>query len=448
MNQISSNHLKLLKLLVFIDNKSINWINFFLEPLCTELHIKEIYKIIFPNKKNKVNIMIKDILTYNNAFLELKKFQILLKEERKFFMILELLINKNLNLNEIAKKLSLNRRTLNYDLIEIKESLLDFNLFIESKGGKGIFLKGNYSDIKNASFHYFYKFLTEEKFLPNIFIDNFYNFFYNPDEFILLKKDINNLVNKCNLNIFFYAKELLISFYLSYKCLTFNNSLKEFSNFESYFSEIFSNKELKIFSKIFKKSILRNVDYEGILFLIELLKILNGNIPDKSFSKKSFIFWNKFFLENFGEVPNFEEIKVLKKLILRINYINNHFPIYFSNLSFLNLHIEKSSLDKSIILFQYLKKYYKNILFNDVVLLFLLMQTFTTAKKNVTIIYKDTPKYIISGLKKKLEMKYNIKIIDIIHMDTLENSKHIQVAGIFCDIDLTNFKFKVLKLKI
>lgn len=447
MNQISSNHLKLLKLLVFIDNKSFNWINFFLEPLCTELHIKEIYTIIFPNKKNKVNIMIKEILTYNNAFLELKEFQILLKEERKFFIILELLINKNLNLNEIAKKLSLNRRTLNYDLSEIKENLLEFGLFVDSKGGKGIFLKGNYSDIKKASFHYFYKFLIEEKFLPNIFIDNFYSFFYNPDEFILLKKDIDNLINKCNLNIFFYAKELLISFYLSYGCLNSTN-INEFSNFQIYFSEVFSNKEFEIFYKIFKKSNLRKIDYDGILFLVELLKILNGNIPEKSFSKKNFIFWNKFFLENFGEIPNFEEIKFLKKLVLRINYINNHFPISFSNFPFFNLHIEKSSLDRSIVLFQYLKKYYKNILFNDVLLLFLLMQTFSTSKKNVTVIYKDTPKHVISGLKKKLETKYNIKIIDIIHIDTVNTSKHIHIAGICCDIDLTNFEFKVLKLKI
>lgn len=72
MNQISSNHLKLLKLLVFIDNKNLNWTNFFLEPLCTELHIKEIYNQVFPNKKNKVNIMIKEILAYDNIFLELK----------------------------------------------------------------------------------------------------------------------------------------------------------------------------------------------------------------------------------------------------------------------------------------------------------------------------------------------------------------------------------------
>lgn len=186
------------------------------------------------------------------------------------------------------------------------------------------------------------------------------------------------------------------------------------------------------------------------MFLIELLKVLTGKISERIFSKKNdFLIWENFFLENFSEIPDYENIKVLKALILRISFIDKYFPIYSSEISLLNLNFEKSSFYKIISLFQWLKKYYKNLLFSDVILLFLLLKNFEVQKKEITLIYRDIPISLIRSLKKKIEIEHNIEIIDIIHINNLDIlKKKIEFAGIICDIDLSNYDFKVLKLRI
>lgn len=250
MNSISSNHLKLIKILKFIENQDYEFLEFFLKVENIKSEIKSVYKVLFPQKKNKkMNIMIEDLCNDSSLTLKLKKIQTSLKEERKFFLILELLIKKSLNLEESAKILQVTRRTLNYDLIDIKEKLLKFNLKIDSQIGKGIFLYGNEIDIRKASFHYFYKFLIEVKFLPRLFIDKFSDFFYNFDDYLVLNMFIDKLIKQCKVDVFFNTRELLHSFYLSFKC---ENLQSDLDVDQSYFSEIFKEKELENFFEILK----------------------------------------------------------------------------------------------------------------------------------------------------------------------------------------------------
>lgn len=450
MNSISSNHLKLLKLLTSVEDRDFYFSNFFLKSANIKLYIKEIYNFIFPNKKSTLITMIYQILNHKNLFLELKESQVLLKNERKFFIILELLIKDTLNLEDIAKKLSLTRRTLNYDLVEIKEELLTFNLVLKSQIGKGIFLNGHWLDKKKASFHFFYKFFIEENFLPNIFKNHFNNFFFNENNHSILKNDIDILLKQTYNNCFLNAKELLLSFYLSF--VNLNYDITKFPDFQFYFYEIFSIKEDEVFYNTFKNSIFRHVNHDGMIFLVNLLKILTGKISPSTFPKKNYtLIWDQFFLKHFNKIPNYSNEKYLNSLILRINFIDKYFPIYSFEFSFLNFNIENNSLKKSIKLYSHLKKYYKNISFADAITLFLFMETFENQKKEVIIVYKYLPIYILENLKEKLETKYNIKINYIIDIDNFINS-NIEIINMtiatLCDIDLSSYNFEILKLKI
>ena len=193
---IYSKHLRVLSLLKFTGGRNLDFLESFLKlsKANLNLHIKDIYNSI-PNvqKTNKLEVMMKDVLKYKSLFSDLKKVQVISKEERVFFLILKILIDGSLNLENLSKQLDVSRRTLNGDLVDIKSEVDNFYLTIESHTGKGVFLSGKNIDRKRALCCYIYKFLIEELYLPKIFTDYFSFLFHNDEIDLFLKKDIDKL---------------------------------------------------------------------------------------------------------------------------------------------------------------------------------------------------------------------------------------------------------------
>lgn len=140
-----------------IDN-NINIINDFL----TAYKIQGIQKVkdLFFLKPCTIN-KIKDIL----------QFAPLSVVERKEYLLLQLFFENTVNLNDNTDKIQTTRRTLNYDLKEIKEYLESKGLKVESVSGRGIFLEGNEAIIRELFSLHLTKFLINKNINHKLFTD-------------------------------------------------------------------------------------------------------------------------------------------------------------------------------------------------------------------------------------------------------------------------------------
>lgn len=462
---ICSKHLRVLNLLNFTGGRNLDFLESFLKlsKANLNLYIKDIYNSI-PNvqKTSKLDLIMKGILKSNNLFSELKKNQVISKEERVFFLILKILIEGNLNLENLSKKLDVSRRTLNGDLVDIKKDLDNFHLIIESHTGKGVFLTGENINRKRALSCYIYKFLVEEPYLPQILTNYFSFLFHNEEIDLFLKKDIENFLNHCNMDNFFCNRELLKAFYISFQYLdnpgydymdSLKNNLKDFSSFKFYFSKIFSVKDLEVFYTLFHDSLFKNIDFNEIPYFLNILKICTGHFPEEAiYYNDHLAVWKDIIKKNMGKSLTSKEELALKKIILRVGFASkqkHYIPI--QEFSFLSLNIDNKIVDKCISLFNDLKSHYWNISFTDVMSIFFMINSIKDEKKEVIVLYKDIPKYIVENLKERLEYKYNILIKDFVNIhffETFKKNNSVKAIGVFTELEFNFDDLEVINLDI
>lgn len=462
---ICSKHLRVLNLLNFTEGNNLDFLENFLELSRANLNVylKDLYSSIPDiNKTNKVDLMIKEILNCNDLFSILKKQQVISKNERVFFLTLKLLVKGSLNLETLSKKLDVSRRTVNGDLTDIKKDLENFQLIIESHTGKGVFLTGENINRKRALSCYIYKYLIEEQYLPPIFIDYFHSLIHNSEIDTFLLKDIEKLLTLSNMDNFFCNRELLKAFYISFKYFddlgnnynnTFGNILKDFSIFNFYFSKLFSNDDLNSFYNILHHSLFKDIDFNEIPYFLNILKICTGSFPEEAiYFEDHLISWNAASKKILNRHLTSKEELALKKIILRVGFSSrqkHYIPV--QEFLFFNLNIEKEIIHKCISLFTELKQYYWNLSFNDIVSVFFIMNCIKEDKKEVVVVYKDVPRYIVENLKDRLEYKYNIFIKDFVTMPLFENFKKnnsVKTVGVFTELNFDTNDFEVIKLDL
>lgn len=462
---IYSKHLRVFSLINFTGGGNLDFLESFLKlsKANLNLYIKDIYNSI-PNvqKTSRLDLITKEILEFNNLFSELKKIQVISKEERIFFLILKILIEGNLNLENLSKKLEVSRRTLNGDLVDIKKDLDNFHLTIESHTGKGIFLTGKNTDRKRALSCYIYKFLVEEPYLPKVFTNYFSFLFHNDELDIFLKRDIETFLSHCNMDNFFCNRELLKAFYISFQYLdnpgnnykdSFQYSLKNLSTFKFYFSKIFTDNDLETFYNVLHNSLFKNIDFNEIPYFLNIIKICTGNFPEEAiFYSDHLKIWKNIINKNLNRDLTPKEESALKKIILRVGFASkqkHYIPI--QEFSFLSLNMDKNIIDKCISLFQDLKLHYWNISFIDVMSIFFILNSAKEKPKEIIVLYKDIPKYIVENLKIQLEHKYNVIIKDFVNehfFETFKKNNSVKTVGVFTELNLDSNEFETLKLDL
>lgn len=91
--------------------------------------------------------------------------------ERKEYLLLQLFFENTISLNDNTDKIQTTRRTLNYDLKEIKSYLENKGLKIKSISGRGIFLQGSESIIRELFSIHLTKFLINKNTNHKLFTD-------------------------------------------------------------------------------------------------------------------------------------------------------------------------------------------------------------------------------------------------------------------------------------
>ena len=443
---INTKHLRLFKLLEFTKGDNLEFCELFLNINRANLYsyLKEIQKVV-PQKQNitKTDEIIASILNQNICYSFLKKEQNISKDDRIFFLTLHLLLKSSLNLQSLSNILGISRRTLNVDLITIKKNIKIYSLDIHSISGKGVFLEGDFVNIKRALCTYIYKYLVEENYLPNIFKQSFSHIFHNPEIDSILQKQIEYFISIANCDSFFYNRELLKSFYISFKFLdddtSYENQIKHNLNtldkFKIYFENMFKSNSLKEIFNFFQISILGEISFEDIHFLINILKISKGLFPEENiFIKNHFTIFKNIFKNSLN--LDLKRDLFIDRFLSRTSFCSKqkHYLSIFE-MSFLNLNLDDLTIKKCIILFKELRKIYWNISFTDVVSLYLYTNSINKKEeKKLVIVYNTIPKYLLEQLKDKIELDNNITITNFVNINLFNDFikiNNIKCVGIF-----------------
>ncbi|WP_281700050.1 hypothetical protein [Cetobacterium somerae] len=443
---INTKHLRLFKLLEFTKGDNLEFCELFLNINRANLYsyLKEIQKVV-PQKQNitKTDEIITSILNQNICYSFLKKEQNISKDDRIFFLTLHLLLKSSLNLQSLSNILGVSRRTLNVDLITIKKNIEIYSLDIHSISGKGVFLEGDFVNIKRALCTYIYKYLVEENYLPNIFKESFSHIFHNQEIDSILQKQIEHFISIANCDSFFYNRELLKSFYISFKFLDddtsyenqIKNNLNTLDKFKIYFENMFKSNSLKEIFNFFQVSILGEISFEDIHFLINILKISKGLFPEENiFIKNHFSIFKNIFKNNLN--LDLKRDLFIDRFLSRTSFCSKqkHYLSIFE-MSFLNLNLDDLTIKKCIILFKELRKIYWNISFTDVVSLYLYTNSINKKEeKKLVIVYNTIPKYLLEQLKDKIELDNNITITNFININLFNDFikiNNIKCVGIF-----------------
>ncbi|MHA4990222.1 BglG family transcription antiterminator [Cetobacterium somerae] len=443
---INTKHLRLFKLLEFTKGDNLEFCELFLNINRANLYsyLKEIQKVV-PQKQNisKTDEIITSILNQNFCYSFLKKEQTISKDDRIFFLTLHLLLKSSLNLQSLSNILGVSRRTLNVDLITIKKNIEIYSLNIRSISGKGVFLEGDFINIKRALCTYIYKYLVEENYLPNVFNQSFSHIFHNSEIDSILQKQIEYFISIANCDSFFYNRELLKSFYISFKFLDddtsyenqIKNNLNTLDKFKIYFENIFKSNSLKEIFNFFQSSILGEISFEDIYFLINILKISKGLFPEENiFIKNHFSIFKNIFKNKLN--IDLKRDLFIDRFLSRTSFCSKqkHYLSIFE-MSFLNLNLDDLTIKKCTILFKELRRIYWNISFTDVVSLYLYTNsTNKKEEKKLVVVYNTIPKYLLEQLKDKIELDNNITITNFVNINLFNDFikiNNIKCVGIF-----------------
>ncbi|MGL5934683.1 MAG: hypothetical protein ACRCZI_03560, partial [Cetobacterium sp.] len=223
---------------------------------------------------------------------------------------------------------------------------------------------------------------------------------------------------------------------------------------ETYFCKVFTEEELPQFYNYLHNSVFRDLYFEEVGGFINILRICSGNFPDeKIYLNDHITIWQEVIHNSLGQDISSEELKAFHKFIYRIGYSSkqDHYLTIFE-LDFINLNINRDSIQKSIALYNEFKKHYWNISFSDVLMLFLMLNTVECVeKKDVVIVYRDLPKYVLVNLKPKLEYKYNVNITDFVNIYSFNLFKKLNPVsniGVFTNLGLKSDSFNIISMDL
>ncbi|WP_426709727.1 hypothetical protein [Cetobacterium sp. SF1] len=455
---IETKHLRLLKLLNFTKGKHLKFLEFFLNTNKANInsYIRDLYNLIPNNKsQNKLDKIIEEILNENFSLFKSEVKEVSLsKKDRIFFLTLRLLLKTTLNLQYLSTLLEVSRRTLNDDILQLKTDLKIYDLTIVSFPGKGIFLEGNLLNRKRALCTYIYKYLVEEDHLPQIFKEYFFNIFHVNEIDNIFQEEMEHFIELGNCDIFFYNRELLKSFYISFKYLDddileenqIKNQLFSPEKFNYYFSDIFQQYQIETIYNFFKDSLLGEISVEYIHNFINILKISKGLFPEKS--KDLPVYYNIFrnILGSELKEDDFLDNFISRSIFCKAQ--KHYLPIY--EMSFLNLCLDEITIEKSIEIFIKLREFFWNISFTDVISLHLYLNSKQNQveEKNIILVYNNIPKILLEQLKSKIEVHNNVNITDFVNInffDSFSNkNKNIGIIEPLLKKSLKNFKVKNL----
>lgn len=361
--------------------------------------------------------------------------------ERKDYIILNLLLSNKIILNNIFEELDITRRTLNHDIKKIKDYLKMYKLKLISLPSKGIFLVGNESDIRELLSNYLIKFMIQKNEHHKLLI-NLIDKIFSKQEMIFVERIVLNLIKKINIEfpiehfykmvsvilVHRYREELFTGQDKTY--VTSNKLIKD-KNYEEVI-KFLKNEELKILNPYELDSVA-----EVILFLLEDKNINTIDDSTRVFLKMLEIKLNKDIPVNKMFLTKLSTIIKIAKFKVEFNFIktkdvcklSKNYLEYFYYVEYIIKRIIPEVQTEDIIyLTIFLKNELDNLKLNDdkYKKIIIIDNSFNNVYGDICLKYLERNYYvnvinIIKSYNIKDILKLDLKIDLILSLDFLEN---------------------------
>lgn len=418
-----------------IDN-NINIINEFLASY--KIHGIQKVKDLFFLKPCTIN-KIKDIL----------QFAPLSVTERKEYLLLQLFFENTVNLNDNTDKIQTTRRTLNYDLKEIKEYLENKGLKVESLSGRGIFLEGNETIIRELFAIHLTKFLINKNINHKLFTDLIGKYFQE-DVLEFNKIFVLRLLNSISVTL------VPEDFYKIVAVLLIH-SIRDQK--DATLDETYSNKNLiqhKYYDKTLKFLKIRGLDYlkpyelDSIIETLFYLDIRLYKIPNEN---------TKIFIEKIKECfgidlsTNPQTIMRVSN-VLRVGNLKQEYNFY-ENKEIYQLSREQKDKYKKIkeIVYNIFPKFYSEDIVHLGIILkkHLAFSSLENKKYKRIVIVDDTFDHMYGKILSKYLKNFSyIEVVEIIESYEINSLLEdvFEINYIITIDDLQNFKLNIPVIKV
>lgn len=443
---LKDNDLKILRYIIYNNNCTIKKIAEF-------INLSDVY---VRNSIKKINMYLN--LNYNFEILKNGKYFLFPSEKKELFfknfsqnltdtyvstkkiridyILMKLIFQNKIKLTEIAKLFNVTRLTISNDLKEIRNTLKDYNLTLESKRWEGISLNSESDYFCFFSIEYITKIIFEQSLTLDI--NNQYSNIANPN----LSNYFNSFIDlKTQKSMILFLKSLI-------RTLNLNSDIFSFQSFYAalIFSYIHKNYQLtkNFYNKreLLKKDIIKYFDifktienYNLISDLnLELLAILLvGNTVNALKTYKffhSYIFDIILKLENLFKIEFSSEDKLTIKNMLKTYLFNKKYELLYFSIP--NKSISTDDLNFIAKIDFLINKEKNAIYYNDIITFSFFLKTLKRKYmykdgKNKTILLVDSSYnlWISENLKNFIKLNYGVENINLINIFQEINWKEI-----------------------
>lgn len=425
---INSTHIKIVKLIQSYERITLEDLMEILNlnEFTLRNYLKEI-KIYLNIKQSNTSIqeIIKQIYNNNKLIYNLRKNQDFTKQEKIDYLIFNILRNKIVNLSKIAEEIDVNKRTLNYYLLGIKEIFKSYSGVVKSSKN-GIFLiMPNY---KKARLYYLFllKLSLEGKFLSYRFRKLLVKFIFSSN--IRNVKNYRNIYKEmCLVLSPVFSKYNFITFTCIYSAFSNSSDEKKIVNLDiaqllKYRPSKINKEDYIKIIKLLKSTPLKHIHPMFLDFIFLNLSHCTytcQNFP-QSIIKKSLDI--KPCIQDFLGVENFNNVNYLAIVApwVQYSFIRDTVKIFDLYYSITGLNLPKSQEVKDTL--KKIKLHVPSLSrFDLFIFSYGLRNKKNVINKNKILVYDKIPKRIINIIVDELQVIHNINIYKILNINEFYN---------------------------
>lgn len=379
-------------------------------------NIKDINAVL--NKCN-LNGILKNKDKYFLEKKEMPKIKKLISEfssltfiDRRDYLITKLLIDDKIILSHESRILDITRRTLNYDLVEIKKFLISYSITVEVIHGKGITLHGDERHQKILLLSFLAKFISKGKKLKNVFKELLYSIVTEEElnEYILKG---NRLLKKADKNIQTYSFYTMVAIFV-------DSHLKR-KEFEDNYIYQHSSQEYYEYFNIVREFIKGDIELSN--FSVHVLTLILTGVYSSDLDENLHRDIEDF-LKELNERSN-KELNLTEEFInkissvIRISIYKSKFNIVQKNLDFTDIPKYCSKIFNAI--HELVPKYFMEFVMEDYILMAIIIQEniekekYAESKpKRILVVDNTFEQRATETVIKKLQCTYKIEIVEVI----------------------------------
>lgn len=428
---INSNHLRVVKLLQGISNPNLQFIGELLNIGESNViqYIKTVYKYIETGSSSfKKQEMIDAVRKEKNLVDTLREFQEITKEERQVYIIFSLLLYREVNLTEFAELFAVTRRSLNNDIIEIKEIFANRQLEILSDNFKGIRLIGKEDTITKLLNNFLYKIWIELEELPKI-LQDIYKKYYEKKNYPYLLEESDKFISEMQLNRYFNIQHIYGTFAMTFIDPDKNTlKIKDLASHEEFYTfskESFNEEYSKKLFQSLKNSYFGNFSVYEMQLLMMFIKVSNGDfyLRDEEILEEAEEYRRYFQDKMEIDLQDNEEFNF--HITRMIYFSKSNFDLKLKDFTFLSLNLNNAINDELMEIYLYLKSKMSSVGFTLTMSMFFylsyLKENKREEKKESYLLYKSIPENIINMVVNKLERQHGLKIMGTVNFNRLNS---------------------------